>query len=158
MPEAEIYFAALWQHLTARFALGEWSLHGPKHWRNVERNALTIAQISGAGIIVVRLFAVLHDSERQNESYDPEHGQRAAALARQLHRQHFTLADGQLHVLCEACTFHHQGQVSQDPTIGTCWDADRLDLPRVGIRPHESRMSTGEGKRLARQRLTTWPS
>jgi len=157
-PEPEIDFDRLWQHLTARFSLGDWSLHGPKHWRSVERNGLELAPFSGADTTVVRLFAVLHDAERQNESHDPEHGQRAAALARQLHGQFFAVSVVQLHLLCDACAGHHEGRVSLDATIGTCWDADRLDLPRVGIRPHESRMSTAEGQRLARQRPPSWPS
>ena len=29
-----------------------------------------------------------------------------------------------------------RGDPHADPTIGTCWDADRLDLWRVGITPH----------------------
>lgn len=29
-----------------------------------------------------------------------------------------------------------------DPTIATCWDADRLDLLRVGIRPDPARLVT----------------
>lgn len=158
MQQTVIDFAALWKFLEQRFALGDWSLHGPPHWRNVERNAMNIAKASGADLTVVRLFAVLHDSERQNESYDPEHGQRAALLARRMHGEHFTLSSAQLDLLCDACTYHHQGRVSQEPTIGTCWDADRLDLPRVGIRPHQSRMSTAEGQRLAVLHAGIWPS
>jgi uncharacterized protein len=30
---------------------------------------------------------------------------------------------------------HSDGEVSTDKTIQTCWDADRLDLGRVGIFP-----------------------
>jgi hypothetical protein len=36
-----------------------------------------------------------------------------------------------------------------DVTIQTCWDADRLDLGRVGIRPDPARMGTEAGKRIA---------
>ena len=35
-------------------------------------------------------------------------------------------------------------------TIGTCWDADRLDLGRVGIIPSSDFMSTQAGKESAR--------
>ena len=48
-----------------------------------------------------------------------------------------------------ACTWHTHGQLSSDPTIATCWDADRLDLGRVGMRPHADYMSTAKGKELA---------
>jgi uncharacterized protein len=40
--------------------------------------------------------------------------------------------------------------VSEHPTIGTCWDADRLDLGRVGARPDPKYMSTEARKRAAR--------
>ena len=56
----------------------------------------------------------------------------------------------QLDFLVEACRGHHHGTTSESITIGTCWDADRLDLPRVGMSPEEAYMSTPEGKRLAR--------
>ncbi len=31
-----------------------------------------------------------------------------------------------------AVEFHAYGRVSDDPTIGTCWDADGLQLTRIG--------------------------
>ena len=34
-------------------------------------------------------------------------------------------------------------------TIGTCWDADRLDLGRVGVIPSVDFMSTQDGKEAA---------
>lgn len=35
-----------------------------------------------------------------------------------------------------------EGQTLGDATVLTCWDADRLDLGRVGIRPHPHRLCT----------------
>jgi uncharacterized protein len=140
----------IWKTLTDRFALGQWSIHGPIHWKNVEENGLSLARLNGADETVVRLFAVFHDSERENESYDPQHGQRAAALAADLHGELFWIEDEQLDLLCEACRLHHQGFTSDEVTIGTCWDADRMDLPRVGIRPDPQKMSTQEGHDYAR--------
>jgi hypothetical protein len=37
-----------------------------------------------------------------------------------------------------------------NPTIGCCWDADRLDLSRVGIEPDTELMSTDAGRRWGR--------
>jgi uncharacterized protein len=141
----------LWALASRRFALGNFSLHGPDHWQRVERNALEIAPHSGADVTIIRLFAVLHDSHRQNEGHDPGHGARAAEWARTLSddARHFTLNAPRLELICEAMTWHDKGCVSEDPTIGTCWDADRLDLPRVGIRPEPRLMST----RYARERV-----
>ena len=44
---------------------------------------------------------------------------------------------------------HTGGGLSKDPTIGTCWDADRLTLRRVGIEPAARYMSTAAGKAAA---------
>jgi uncharacterized protein len=141
----------LWALAADRFALGPHSLHGPDHWQRVERNGLQLAAESGADVLVVRLFAVLHDSNRLNEVTDPEHGSRAAAWATELRREgRIDVTDAQFALLTEACVYHDKGRVSGDATIGTCWDADRLDLPRVGITPAERFMSTAAGKRLAR--------
>jgi uncharacterized protein len=139
-------FTRLWMLAAEQFALGEYSLHGPDHWQRVERNALMLAGESGADETVVRLFAVLHDSQRHNEMHDPEHGARAAAWATQLRGVEFELDDLRFQQLTEACIFHDKGLTSLDATIGTCWDADRLDLPRVGIWPVERFMSTAGGK------------
>lgn len=139
----------LWTLATRGFALGPHSLHGPDHWQRVERNAIAIGRDCGADLLIVRLFAVLHDSKRLNEMHDPEHGARAAAWARFLRKDHFVISDAQLLVLEEACVFHDKGRVSDDATIGSCWDADRLDLPRVGITPTAKFMSTAAGRRLA---------
>lgn len=146
----QIDFPALWKQMIDRFALGDWSLHGPNHWRNVERNALLLSRLNGADESVVRLFALFHDVERHNEGYDPEHGQRAADFVETIHGSVFTLPQPKLILLLEACRYHNDGGTSPDVTIGTCWDADRLDLPRVGITPTPSRMSTTHGQEYAR--------
>ena len=107
---------------------------------------------AGADVIVVRLFAVFHDAERTNEGYDPEHGQRGADLAARLHGDLFKLTDGQLALLLDACRHHNDGLVSCEITVGTCWDADRLDLPRVGLEPQADKMSTPQAKQLVELR------
>ena len=146
----EPHWPELWALAARRFTLGPSSLHGPDHWQRVERNALELApHTPGVDALIVRLFAVLHDSNRHNESWDPEHGARAADWARALSESAtlFHLDAVRLELLCDAMVRHDKGQTSADPTIGTCWDADRLDLPRVGIRPATRFMSTAEGKR-----------
>ena len=151
---AEIDWQTLWALAAQQFALGGHSLHGPDHWQRVERNALAIAAADSAvDETLVRLFAVLHDSKRQNESHDPEHGARAAVGARLLNGDRFTLEVERLEILCEACVWHDKGGTSDDPTAGACWDADRLDLPRVGLVVDTRYLSTAAGKRLAHERF-----
>ncbi len=121
-----------------------WTQHGPGHWLQVERNAIMLGeQTPGCDLEVARLFALLHDCRRRNEGRDPEHGARAAGFAQELYDNGILGLDpGRLATLKYAMTHHNGGQVSGDPTIGVCWDADRLDLPRVGTTPDIDLMST----------------
>ena len=50
-------FAALARTVSGTFALGSHSIHGPSHWRRVDRNGLWLAERSGGDLFVVRLFA-----------------------------------------------------------------------------------------------------
>jgi uncharacterized protein len=149
-----IDFADLWQTVSGQFSLAVDSDHGPDHWRRVERNGLLLAESSGADIVVVRLFALFHDSRRQNEFTDPDHGRRGALYASELRFQHYEITDHQFALLQTACIWHTEARHHADPTIGTCWDADRLDLGRVGVIPDPMFMNTDLGKRYA-QKLST---
>ena len=147
--EIQIDWDALWQEMAARFVLGEDSIHGLDHWKRVERNAVHLAEHAGGNILVARLFAVFHDVCRQNDSIDNEHGARGAELAATLRGKSFDLPDDAFAALHYACTWHTAGQLSEDPTIGACWDADRLDIWRAGYTPHERYMSTPQARELA---------
>jgi len=119
-------------------------LHGDGHWRCV---AATGARLIEAGEpadpAVVRHFALLHDCRRLDDGEDPEHGPRAAAYARRLaERGLLALSDEQLDLLVRACRDHTGATTTTDPTIGVCWDADRLNLPRVGITVDPAYLST----------------
>lgn len=137
---------ALWELSSRRFALGAETIHGPDHWRRVERYGVQVAKHNGADVLVVRLFAVLHDVCRQTDGIDEAHGARAAEFAAGLHGEYFELSEERFALLHYACTWHTAGQVSADPTIGACWDADRLDLWRAGITPKETLMSTAHAR------------
>lgn len=114
----------------------EWhGIHGIRHWERVLENGLRLAPSTGADPVVVECFAALHDACRWNDQRDPGHGERAAALVRTLDPSLLPLSPGQRTLLEEACRFHTTGTETRDPTLATCWDADRLDLLRVGIRP-----------------------
>ena len=142
-------FQRLWEHVTREFQCHCDSVHGPSHWRRVERNGLLIATRSGAIEEVVRLFAVFHDSRREHDGWDNTHGARGAAYAASLRGVLFDLTDAHFELLHFACTWHTHGRLSDDPTVGTCWDADRLDLGRVGVLPEAAYMSTEFGREMA---------
>ena len=121
-------------------------LHGLPHWRRVAANGLgLVGETPGADAEVAILFALFHDAMRENDGYDPLHGLRAAVLARELSG----LEGRRLELLADACEGHADGGVSDDPTIGVCWDADRLDLPRVHVTPDPRLMSTEVGRQKA---------
>lgn len=121
--------------------------HGIAHWARVLENGLRLSCETGANVEVVSLFAVLHDSQRQSEMTDPDHGPRAAEFAKTLHGCAFDLDDHSFRLLYRACEGHTHERTHPDVTIQTCWDADRLDLGRVGITPHPSRLCTKIAKR-----------
>lgn len=121
--------------------------HGVAHWARVLENGRRLAAETEADLEVVSLFAILHDSRRVNEGHDPEHGPRAAQLAAMLRGQVFDLDDNPFTLLERACHGHTHELTHPDLTIQTCWDADRLDLGRVGVTPHPSRLCTQAAKR-----------
>ena len=120
--------------------------HGVSHWARVLENGLRLADQTGANVDVVQLFAVFHDSRRRNEGIDDQHGQRGADLAATLRGEWFDLPDAEFDLLYAACARHTHGGTKADITIQTCWDADRLDLGRVGIVPAPHKLCTPSSK------------
>jgi uncharacterized protein len=122
-------YSSLIKEILDQYSLPFFGTHGITHWARVLENGLRISQETGANEKVVRLFAVLHDSRRKNESLDPGHGKRGAELAKVL------------------CVFHTDGKTESDITVQTCWDADRLDLGRVWIWPEPKQLCTEFAKK-----------
>ena len=131
------------------FALHLNGIHGKAHWARVRNNGLRLAEQTGADPKVVELFAFLHDSKRMNDGHDPKHGARAAQWAESLRGSLLDLPDSEFELLCFACEHHTDGLTEADVTIQTCWDADRLDLVRIGIRPDPRRLCTLAAKESA---------
>lgn len=119
-------------------------LHGQAHWRRVANaGRALLSETPGSDPLVVFLFALFHDSMRLNDRYDPNHGERGADLACELHDEGLYYAtDSQMDLLERACDRHDSGSTSTDPTVGVCFDADRLQLWRCGIRPNPELLST----------------
>lgn len=121
-------------------------IHGPSHWARVLANGRRLAESTGADMDVVELFAVFHDSCRENDGRDPEHGLRAAHLATRMQGEWFELNPSALDMLFHACADHTAGGTEANVTIQTCWDADRLDLGRIGIRPNPALLCTAPAR------------
>jgi uncharacterized protein len=129
--------------------------HGDAHWRCVTATGLSLGSAglslgpAGGGVdrTLVFCFGLLHDTRRENEAVDAGHGPRAAAFASELRAEGLLLLeDGRFSALAEALRLHSAGEVSSDATIGTCWDADRLHLPRVSIQPNPDLFSTAAAR------------
>jgi len=122
--------------IRAQFRLDWHGIHGARHWSRVRENGLRLATQTGARSDVVELFAFLHGSQRVADGADLGHGPRAAQFVSALRCQGVLRLDGEgFELLSLACTFHSNGLTAGDVTVLTCWDADRLDLGRVGTYP-----------------------
>jgi uncharacterized protein len=145
-------FDSLRKHVESIYNGNGSFIHGFKHVQSVEQNGICLARQSGANLICVRLFALFHDIRRENDGIDPKHGKRAAEYICQNNGILFRLDKNLLAKLIYACEFHADGLVSEDLTIGTCWDADRLDLIRIGINPQIELLSTEAAKEFTNGR------
>jgi uncharacterized protein len=125
-----------------RFVLDLHGIHGVAHWQRVRENGLRIAKHSGADPFLVELFAFLHDCCREDDASDPGHGERAADFTTSLRGRLIHLGDDDFAILHEAIRDHELGLTKGHCTILTCWDADRLDLGRVGMRPQPRYLGT----------------
>ncbi len=125
-----------------QFILNLDGIHGEAHWGRVYTNGLQLAKQTGARLQIVELFAFLHDSKRRANGFDVGHGDRAALFAESLCGSTFKLESQDLELLVTACRGHSDGLTTGDITVLTCWDADRLDLGRVGIKPDPDRLCT----------------
>jgi uncharacterized protein len=120
--------------------------HGAPHWARVRANGLMLAEQTGADPYVIEVFAFIRDVERVSGASDPDHGLRASRLAVELNTEYFQLSSSQLQQLVTACEGHSYSQTTGNMTVLTCWDSDRLDLGRIGIKTCPSRPCTDEAK------------
>lgn len=131
-----------------QFKLGIGSEHGISHWKRVEEIGQYLAQHTKADSKIIYLFSYLHDLKRENEDYDSEHGLRASSFVKELYNKDILyISKEQLIQLTFACEHHNNSKIkSDDITIQTCWDADRLDLWRVGVMPDPYFLNTAIAK------------
>ena len=109
-------------------------IHGFKHWRTVEKNGLYLSQFNNGAPLVISHFAYFHDCMRVNEQRVDSHGIRGGKYALK-NKDMLELTDEQLHTLYRACAGHTGGRNPSCDTIACWWEADRLDIRRVGIVP-----------------------
>ena len=133
-------------HEQVSFTMWDSDIHGIKHCAHVLRFALMIAEAKGLSQSqreTLAAAAVFHDSRRQSEGRDREHGQRAAEYYRD-----FCARTGMSYdpVCYEIIAWHHRGDETgcfeierklpdrEDAILlyKILKDADSLDLFRLG--------------------------
>ena len=123
-------------------------MHGVVHWARVLENGLRLAEATGADPEVVTWLALFHDAGRVSEGDDPDRGRVGGELAWAHNETVLKLDDRRFERLYEACRLHTDGLTEAEPTIQACWDADRLDLGRVGILPEPRRLFSDPARGL----------
>ena len=142
----DIDYQKVAETILAQYQLPIFGRHGVSHWARVYEGGLKLSEKTGADKTIVKLFALFHDSRRENEKMDNGHGQRGAELLKSLRGSLFRLSDKQFELLYYACTHHTDGLTQADISVQTCWDADRLDLGRIGVRPDPRFLCTDAAK------------
>jgi uncharacterized protein len=112
----------------------------------VRHNGLELARLTGANRKVIEYFPFLHDVCRESDGYDSGHGPRAARFALTIREDHIDLDEEEFALLIAAIEGHTAGGRHEDVTVSACWDADRLDLARVGITPDPGRLCTAAAR------------
>jgi uncharacterized protein len=128
-------------------------MHGFAHSARVERNAQVLAKhylLREDVRIAMNVFAYYHDLQRDNDGSDTVHGKRASQHLKDVRKVavHYP-SDELFDKLCFACENHTTMLRSGDVFIDICFDADRLDLPRIGTTLDPSRMATRIGAHFA---------
>ena len=128
------------------------SLHGERHWRSVAIIASELVrETPEASPTLALLFALFHDSMRENDGHDPEHGRRGADLAINMQQRGLIRVDEfGIGLLAGVCRQHSLGLIG-DPLVGVCWDADRLDLSADGDHARPKRSLDEGGARTSRK-------
>jgi uncharacterized protein len=143
---SELITPGLLRALRAEYRMKWNGIHGFAHWCRVREIGLRLADQNGADRKVIEYFAFFHDNQRHNDSIDPLHGQRASNLIREKFVPQLALTPDEIKLLCKACQGHTYGGSRAQLTIATCWDADRLDLMRVGTMPDKRYLCTPQAK------------
>ena len=134
MSAVNIITHELLEEIKKHYRLDWYGTHGIIHWSRVYENGVRLSEQEGVNLKIVQLFSLFHDSQRRRENRDENHGNRGAQLALRL-RDYCQIDDEEFAILVHACAFHTTARNHEDVTIQVCFDADRLDLGRVGTKP-----------------------
>ena len=95
--------------VSIQFSLELNGIHGVYHWHRVYKNALKLSKHYEIDSKVFMLFALFHDSKRENDNIDPLHGKRGGRYAKSLQDDISVLkvlSKKELELLEYACSSH----------------------------------------------------
>lgn len=122
------------------------NIHGIPHLRRVAVTAGRIAASIGEDIESAVVAGFLHDCARSDDAGGTRHAHDSAILAKKLLSMYYPHLDA-AH-LCDAISRHADGKTTKDLLIGCVWDADRLDLRRLGIEVDPDLLCTSIARRI----------
>ena len=70
----------LLRHVLDQFKISRHGAHGPAHWARVRLHGLKLGRSRGGDVLVVELFAFLHDSQRLTSIQTDTMGQERLSL------------------------------------------------------------------------------
>lgn len=123
-------------------------IHGFSHLRRVAAVAGRIAAAAGEDIESAVVAGFLHDCARRHDGGGVDHAHDSAALTRKLLARFYPHLDAVR--LCDAIARHADGETTEDMLAACVWDADRLELRRLGIEVDPDLLSTEIARRLIR--------
>ena len=136
-------------------------VHGLEHWSRVADMGVQLADSEGVSSVVPLLFGLYHDCMRVSDFNDKDHGGRAAKKVLEDYTSgELSVTNEEFLALVYACMYHTNGLLEVDNEdlrqyeveIKCCWDADRLDLGRVGIEVDPKKLCTESAKAVLKSR------
>lgn len=135
------------------FYLKDSFIHGAAHWSRVYHYGHILSELNDFDKENIAFFSIFHDSKRFNDDYDPEHGLRGAEFFKKLSKI-IDITNEQKEIIYEACKKHNYQQEADSLEVGLCFDADRLDLWRVGINPNDDYLHIKQSKSFEMKKFT----
>ncbi len=139
-------------------------IHGPAHWARVSRFGEELSrlhELTDEDRQCVSVFAWTHDLARTDDEGGGQHAFDGARYLDEVWPTVFpNLSRRQVELVRTAIRYHSDGLTAEAAwyqgllnsvdrkedeaisVVGCCWDADRLDLLRLGARPRAEFMST----------------
>lgn len=123
--------------------------HGVGHWDRVYANGKLLID-KDVNEKVLAAFAYTHDTWRNDDWGDNDHGPRASRALMLIRFSKLSfLTDEEFELLRKACRLHTESDGTENPTLNACFDSDRLDIVRIGFTPDPEMMCSRMGKSLA---------